>query len=416
MEDVPLAAPILIEQFPNGLTLLAEPMATVRSAAFNFLVPAGCMHDPPDRLGLSALLAEMISRGAGSRSSRELMIAFNSLGLDRAESSGTLHLRLAGSTLARNLIPALELYADVILRPHLPEAELEPAQELALQELAGLEDEPRQKVLLEVKRRHFPAPLGRSHHGVAEHIEATTIADVRSFWERLVQPRGAILSVAGSIEWQPLRDAVSRLFSAWEPQPEPPLATAPPLPRREHLTKTTQQTQIGIAYPSVPITHPDYYTAVGAVSVLSGGMSARLFTEVREKRGLCYAVWASHQMLREHACVFCYAGTTNERAQETLDVTLAELARLGAGVEDDEVARVQAGMKSALIMQEESVGARAGSLAGDWYYLGRVRSLDEIQAQVNGLTADRIAEFARSHPPCDYTLVTIGPKPLQAPA
>ena len=387
MEDVPLAAPILIEQFPNGLTLLAEPMATVRSAAFNFLVPAGCMHDPPDRLGLSALLAEMISRGAGSRSSRELMIAFNSLGLDRAESSGTLHLRLAGSTLARNLIPALELYADVILRPHLPEAELEPAQELALQELAGLEDEPRQKVLLEVKRRHFPAPLGRSHHGVAEHIEATTIADVRSFWERLVQPRGAILSVAGSIEWQPPRDAVSRLFSAARDAVPgvfargvrtrgPPQPGARPLPRREHLTKTTQQTQIGIAYPSVPITHPDYYTAVGAVSVLSGGMSARLFTEVREKRGLCYAVWASHQMLREHACVFCYAGTTNERAQETLDVTLAELARLGAGVEDDEVARVQAGMKSALIMQEESVGARAGSLAGDWDYPGRVPRLD----------------------------------------
>jgi predicted Zn-dependent peptidase len=184
-------------------------------------------------------------------------------------------------------------------------------------------------------------------------------------------------------------------------------------PRHEHLSKETTQTQIGIAYPSVPIGHPDYYAAHAAVSVLSGGMSARLFTEVREKRGLCYAVWASYQTFKDRASVVCYAGTTNDRAQETLDVTLGELVRLQEGIEPEEVERVQAGLKSSLIMQEESTSARAGWLASDWYYLGRVRSFDEIQAAINDLTPEGITEHLRRHPPRDFTIVTLGPKPLR---
>src|SRR6202035_233846 len=97
---------------------------------------------------------------------------------------------------------------------------------------------------------------------------------------------------------------------------------------RVHLDKKTTQTQIAIAYPSVPFGHDEYYAAQGAVQVLSGGMGARLFTEVREKRGLCYSVGASYQTFKEVACILCYAGTKTERAQETLDVTLGELLRL----------------------------------------------------------------------------------------
>ena len=142
----------------------------------------------------------------------------------------------------------------------------------------------------------------------------------------------------------------------------------------------------------MPFGHPDYYPRVGAVNVLAGGMSARLFTEVREKHGLCYSVWASYQTFKDRASILCYAGTTNERAQETLDVTLGELRRLKDGIEPDEVERVQAGLKSSLIMQEESTSARAGTLASDWYYLGRVRRFDEIQAAIDGLTPESIVD------------------------
>ena len=141
-------------------------------------------------------------------------------------------------------------------------------------------------------------------------------------------------------------------------------------------------------------------------------MSARLFTEVREKRGLCYAVWASYETYKDRATVVCYAGTTNERAQETLDVTLGELRRLADGIETEEVERVQAGLKSSLIMQEESTSARARTLASDWYYLGRVRSFDEISGAVNALTPANIVAHLKRTPPKDFTIVTLGPKAL----
>jgi len=338
----------------------------------------------------------------------------DNLGLDSSESVGSIHMRFWGATVARNLPAALAIYADILLRPHLPQDELDAVRSLAPQDIRSLEDEPRSKVLVELRKRHYPAPLGNDHRGTAEGVSALTIDDIKDRHKRLFRPGGAILSVAGNVEWAPLRDQVERLFGAWEGD-----APAPPTPgrrgeKRAHVAKDLAQTQIAAAYASVPVGDPDYYAAMGAVHVLSGGMSARLFTEVREKRALCYSVWASYQTFKDRASVICYAGTTNERAQETLDVLLRELRRLPEGVEPEEVERVQAGLKSSLIMQQESSSARALAMASDWYNLGRVRSFDEIQAAVNGLSPQSILAHVRRLPPRDFTIVTLGPKVLEA--
>ncbi|MCI0377393.1 MAG: insulinase family protein [Gemmataceae bacterium] len=399
--------------FPNGLTLLAERMEHVRSAALNFLVPAGCVYDPPEHQGMATVFAEMIRRGAGARDSRELSLALDNLGLDRDESVGQLHLRFWGATLARNLSAALEIYADILRRPHLPPADIEAVQSLALQEIRGLEDEPQAKVMVELRRRHWPMPLGRDRRGTPEGIESITPDKVRRHFQRLFGPRGTIVSVAGNVEWEPLRHQVERLFGDWAGGTDATYPLEPALGGIAHLEKDTTQTQIALAYPSVPFGHREYYAAQGAVQVLSGGMGARLFTEVREKRGLCYSVWASYQTFKDRACVLSYAGTTNERAQETLDVTVQELRRLAEGIADDEVERVQAGLKSSVIMQEESTSARAGAIASDWYYLGRIRSADEIKAAIEGLTPARIVEHVKNYPAKEFTIVTLGPKPLE---
>jgi predicted Zn-dependent peptidase len=400
--------------FANGLTLLAEPMEHVRSAALNFLVPAGCVYDPPDRLGVGSVLADLITRGAGERDSRELTLAMDNLGLDSSESVLSVHMRFWGATLARNLPAALEIYADVLRRPHLPDDEMEAVRSLAIQDIRGLEDEPRSKVLVELRKRHYPAPLGNDHRGTVEGLTALTIGDVRKHHARLFRPKGAILSVAGNVEWAPLRDQVGRLFGDWQGEAPPQPTPGARGEKRAHLAKELAQTQIALAYASVPVGDPDYYAAMGAVHVLSGGMSSRLFTEIREKKGLCYAVWASYQTMKDRANVISYAGTTNERAQETLDMLLHELRRLPEGVEAEEVERVQAGLKSSLIMQQESTSSRALALASDWYNLGRVRSFDEIQAAVDGLTPATVLDHVRRLPPRDFTLVTLGPRELAA--
>ena len=402
--------------FANGLTLLAERMEHVRSAALNFLVPAGCVYDPPQQLGIASVLADMMTRGAGERDSRELTLALDNLGIDRSESVGSMHTRFYGVTLARNLPAALEIYADVLRRPHLPDDEVDAVKALALQDLRSLEDEPRSKVLVELRKHYYPAPLSNDHRGTAATLEKLNGDAVRRHHKRLFRPRGTILSVAGNVEWAPLRQQVERLFGDWDGGAGEELTYGPPPAKRAHVRKELEQTQIGVAFASVPVGHPDYYAAMGAVNVLSGGMSSRLFTEIREKEGLCYSVWASYQTLKDRASVVCYAGSRNERAQRTLDLMLRELQRLTEGIEPEEVERVRAGLKSSLIMQQESTAARALSLASDWYYLGRVRSFDEIQSAIDGLTPERIVEHLRRCPPGDYSIVTLGPEPLSVPA
>lgn len=397
----------------NGLTLLVERMEHVRSAAFNFLVPAGCVFDPPGQSGIGSVLSEMITRGAGERNSMELSLALDNLGLDRSESVGQLTASLWGATVARNVVPALKIYSDILRRPHLPKEDLDPVKALALQDLQSLEDDPPQKALSELRRRFWPVPLGRDRRGTAEGIGAITAKSLRAHFERYFTPQGAILAIAGNVEWQPIRDEVERCFGDWKGQPEPAVALEPPIGGVAHMEKDTTQTQIAIAYRSVPYTHDDYYAARGAVQVLSGGMGARLFTEVREKHGLCYSIWARHAAFRGPAGILVYAGTTNQRAQETLDKTLFELRRLLEGVTDEEVQRAKAGLKSAVIMQEESTSARAGALTSDWYYFGRVRPLEEVQAGIDSLNAARIQEHLARFPPGDFTLVTLGPKALE---
>jgi predicted Zn-dependent peptidase len=402
-------------QLANGLVLLAEPVATVESAAFTFLAPCGCSNDPAERLGLTSMLSDMVLRGAGPRDSRALINDLEVLGVERGESVGISQTSFSGATLAENLEDALRIYADIIQRPHLPQDQLEASRLVCLQEIRGVEDEPAQKLMDELRRRTYPDPWGRASHGDEAGVNAATLSEVHRQWSHYYRPNGAILGVAGKVDWDRLVEHVESLFGAWKAVDAMPDVERAPAATTPHIDFDGNQCHIGIAFPSVPYRDPKYLQAWAAVGVLSGGMSSRLFTEVREKRGLCYSVSASLQTQLTRARVLCYAGTTAERAQETLDVTYSELLRLRQGVEQSELGRLKARIKSGLIMQQESTSARSGSIARDWYHLGRVRSLDELGRQVDELTAHSINEYLDEHPPSNFTFATLGPQPLNIP-
>jgi predicted Zn-dependent peptidase len=223
------------------------------------------------------------------------------------------------------------------------------------------------------------------------------------------------LGVAGNFVWDDVRKQVEDLFGDWKSI----AVSAPPSVNGRKPTNyvpfESGQSHIGVAYSSIPYKHPDYFQAWAAVGVLSSGSSSRLFTEVREKRGLCYTVHASLHTQRDRASVLCYSGTTAERAQETLDVTIGELKRLANGIEQGELDRLKARIKSSLIMQQESTSARSSSIARDWYHLGRVRTLDEVGRMVDELSARSINNFLDKNPPRDLIVVTLGPEPLETP-
>ena len=144
-------------------------------------------------------------------------------------------------------------------------------------------------------------------------------------------------------------------------------------------------------------------------------MSSRLFSEVREKRGLCYSVFATSHTLREHARLLCYCGTMARRAQESLDVILAELDRMSQGVEQDELHRVKTKLKSKLIMQQESSASRSTAIAGDWYHLGRLQTVAELSARIEAINLDDVNRYLADNPLSPSAIVTLGSEPLETP-
>lgn len=410
-----MSATILSHRLANGLVLVGEPTRSLESVAFTFLLPCGCSYDPAARSGLASLTCEMMLRGAGDRDSRAWVSALENLGVERGESVGTTQGTFGGATLRDNLPAALELFADLLRRPLLPKDQLESGRNVCLQELRSIDDDPSQKLMIELRRRRYPDPWGRSSHGEEQGLRNATIDDIRRFHGQHYRPNGTIMAVAGNFEWQALCDNVEQLFGDWKQSEDqsPVASNGKSLPN--HINFESSQSHVGIAYPSIPYKHPDYFQAWAAVGVLSSGSSSRLFTEVRERRGLCYTVYASLHTQRDRAAVFCYAGTTAERAQETLDVTIGELMRLREGIEADELKRLKARIKSSLIMQQESSSSRSGAIAREWYHLGRARSLDEIGGLIDALTAESINGFLQKNPPQDLLVVTLGPQPLEVP-
>ncbi len=401
--------------FDNGLVLLAEPMSWLESAAFALLVPAGCNYDPDEHLGLANLVCEMVQRGCGSRDSRQFINDLELLGADTSASVSNAHTSFGGAMPADSLMQALAIHADVVRRPLLPEDQFEDAQLVCLQEVRSLEDDLPQRVFHQLRQLRYGDPYGRKTCGEFAGVQTATASDVRSFFHETYRPNGAILSVAGNFAWPELQAAVERLFGDWQPRQAAMAVPVPSVETCRQVTVDSSQTHIGIGYASVPYAHTDYFQARGAVGVLSDGMSSRLFTEVRENRGLAYAVFASCHSLPDRGSVLCYAGTSTDRAQETLDVLLAELIKLADGIREDELARLKAKIKSGLVMQQESSSSRSTSIAADWYHLGRVRTMDELVGILDGLSCDSINRYLAEHPPSDFTIATLGLKPLEIP-
>jgi predicted Zn-dependent peptidase len=406
-------AEIQVHQFENGLTLLGEAMPWLESAAFSISVPAGGRYDPADRPGLSNLVCEMVERGCGQRDSRTYIEDLEYLGVDSHSSASNSHIAFAGAMPADNLLPALQIYSDVLRRPQLPASQVEDAKKVCYQEILSLEDDLAQQVMLELRRLHYPDPLGRSSLGTLEGVQLMTIDDVQRHFDQWFRPQGTILGVAGRLDWQRLVECIENTLGDWTAEEVAEPTTSPAPGGLSYLPHDSQQTHIGVSFPTVPYRHPDYYKARGAVGVLSDGMSSRLFSEIREKRGLCYTVYASLHSLLDQACVVSYAGTSAERAQETLDVLLQELLKLRDGICEDELDRLKVQIRSSLVMQQESSRSRASAIAGDWYHLKTTRSLGEIQQKIDELSVNSINTFLESHAPSSFDVVTLGPEALK---
>ena len=406
----------------NGITLLGEFLPSVESVSVSFHVAAGSLCDSlmnhtnnRSCCGLATLTGELMLRGAGNRNSKQLIASLDNAGVQWSQSVSMSHGSFAGAMVSRQLPESLKIYADILRRPLLDKEQFDPARQVVLQNLAGTEDDPTHRTMLALRKSHYPSPWGLPSEGTSADVHNLRHSDVQAFVTRFIQPQDMVISVAGRLDWLEFTKQIDGLFGDWQGQSPEPVTNGDRGNKTCHVPYDSQQTHIALAWDVPPYRDPDSLQATAALAVLGGGSSSRLFTEVREKRGLCYSVSAGYQTQRDIAAAMAYSGTTADRAQETLDVMLHEIASLPGTITYEELDRVKARAKSGLVMQQESTAARAGAMARQWFHLGRIRSLAEDLERLDKLTVESIEQWLAQNPLTEVTTVSLGRNPLEVP-
>lgn len=413
-----MMAKILQHTLANGLSVVIEPNAGVQSAGLCLLVPAGVARDPDNRQGLSSLWAELLLRGAGTHDSRAQADAFDMLGANRSTHVSSRFVSVSATVMGDRVLEVLPLIAEMIRQPRFDTDALEPSRELCMASIESLKDDPGAMAGLAAKTRHLPVPFNRSSYGTIEGLEAITRDDIVSGWVQRAVPNGSILSIAGQVDADAIIKHLEALLGDWDGSVDEPEPQKTPERGYDHIDDDTNQVQIILMAdaPHASSQHAMFERLVTAV--LSGGMSARLFTEVREKRGLCYSVHARYASDRDFGLLSAKVGTQPERAQESLDVLVDELLRINTAegrVTKEEFDRAVIGMKSRLIFSGESTGARASALASDLFKLGRPRSLDDVAGEIDAITLDALNAYVATRELGRVTVQTLGPNPLHMP-
>jgi len=423
---------ITVRTLRCGMPLITEVMGGMKSAAISWSLPCGCAHDPSHQMGTSAMWTELLLRGAGARSSREFADALDEQGAGKSVSGGTFTMSISATVIGSRLLSTLPLLVDMVRSPRMDEDSIAPSQDLCIQAIESLKDNPQERAFIAARERHLPSPLDRSGMGTIAGLKATNRADLLSLWRSKAVPGGSFVGVAGNIDPDAIAARLDELLDGWTGSaPDPGIASSAPR-GYGHERDETNQVQIVVMHDaprdsaqqavvngvSVAAESRDAMLERIVNGVLSGGMSGRLFSEVREKRGLCYSVSAGYRGDKSFGMVNAYVGTTPERAQESLDVLLAELERINtpAGkVTPEEFQRAIIGLKSGLVFSGESTSARAGSLAADMRRLGRPRSLEEIAQRVDTITLEEVNAYLAKRKLGSLTIQTIGPAALKAP-
>lgn len=408
-----LQPPFYYHRLPNGLEMLGQQMPSLGSAAFALQVGAGSANEADAQLGLGQLLEDMLFQGTPTRNARQITDAIELLGARRIGGSSYEVARYGAQVVHTRLEAALELWADLLLHPTFPKKEFEQLRPLLIQGIKRRDDEPMRRVgELAMRTFYRGSRMARPALGYVETVSALTIDDLKAFYEAHYRADKALFVIAGNFVWDEVVASVTRLFGDWAtggvasyhdvPQPQAQFAQEITEGEQEHLY---------FGYPAVTYGDPDYHVSLLATEVLGGGMTSRLFAEVREKRGLVYAVSANPQPTRDLGAVFVYAGTQPEKAHETAAVIVQELRKLEAeGITQDELDRAKVQVKSEVVMGSESSTARVNSLLRAWWFERRVIPIAEVRQRIDAVTTEQILRVLRRFPPTKtLTLSAVGP-------
>ena len=401
---------VRFDTLPNGLRVVTEDMPGLQSASIGLWIDAGGRHERPEQNGIAHFLEHMAFKGTARRSALQIAEEIEDVGgYINAYTSREMTAYYA-RVLQADVPLALDIIADIVLNPAFAAEEIEVERGVILQEIGQSLDTPDDIIFDWLQEAAYPGQaMGRTILGPTERVSSFGRADLSGFVAEHYGPGQMILSAAGAVDHAAILRQAEALFGAI---PARPALEADPArfsggERRE--IKGLEQVHMALAFESPGYREDDIYTAQIYSTALGGGMSSRLFQEVREKRGLCYTIFAQTGAYADTGMTTIYAGTSADDIAELAEVTAAELARAGRDITEAEVARARAQMKAGLLMGLESPSSRAERLARLISIWNRVPKLEETVARVDGVTRDDVARFARSMAEGDVALALYGP-------
>ncbi len=399
----------------NGIELATVELPGRRVVALEFRLRTGTADDPPDRLGLSRLVQETIDLGTASHDGRGLSDAFDEIGATRGARTGREITAYNCIVLPEFLDRAVELHVEFLRTPTFPDDVVKVAIDLTRQEINALHDDAHSLTDKLLDAQVYGPVLGRHPLGEPETLDRISRRDLLEQWQKTCHGGRLQVTAAGALDASKLADMLERHFGAFGPAEQVGKSAFPIefRPDRVHHHKDLEQEQIGIAFPGVPMNHPDYAIQRIALAVLSGGMSSRLFTEVREKLGLVYWVSAWGETPRGAGMLFLGASTTPDRCDLTYATLLREVDRLNEDLQDEEVERAAAGLVAKIETHGDITRSRCTELAEDVFQLGHPKDRNQKLAELRSVNTDDIRRYLDEHPRDRLSVLTLGPRVLE---
>ncbi len=407
-ETVPPSAEVT--RLASGLTIVSETMPRVETVSLGAWVAAGTRHETEAENGVAHFLEHMAFKGTARRSAQAIAEEIEAVGGHLNAYTAREQTAFYAKVLKEDAELAVDIIADLLTHSTLDEGELERERGVILQEIGQANDTPEDVVFDHFQATAFPSqPMGRPTLGTEASVRAMPRAALSGWLRRYYGPANMIIAAAGNITHERLLALSARHFADL-----PTVAAARETPGSyqggEHREeRALDQAHIVLGFPGVEYRHADYWAASLLSTLLGGGMSSRLFQEVRERRGLVYSIYTFVQPFNDTGLFGLYAGTGEREAAELVPVVAEELAKVQQSVLPEELKRAKAQTKASVLMALESTGARSEQIARQLQVHGRVLPTAEIVARIEAVTAADVERLAARLFRAVPTLAAIGP-------
>src|SRR6476659_1371658 len=383
---------------PNGLMIITEEMQHIRSVSIGIWIKSGSRDEDPQVNGISHFVEHMVFKGTKHRSAEDIARQVDSIGGNMDAFTAKECICFNVKVLDEHLPIALDVLSDLVLNPIFDEQDISRERGVILEEIKMDEDNP-DYLVHEIFTQNFwkDHPLGRRILGTRDTVRRFERPPVLDFYSQRFSPGNVIITAAGHLNHERFVELVTKYFQRMKPVSNGFHSSPPTIVPRIVLRnkKSLEQVQICVGVPSYPITHEKRHSSYILNTLLGGGMSSRLFQNIRERQGLAYAIYSDLNPYRDTGCLSVYAGTSRESAGKVVQSIVSEFRKLKSEtVPAEELRRGKDQLKGSLMLSLESSTARMSNLARQEMYFDRFYTLDELIENIESVTAEELKELA----------------------